>query len=205
MSPPPPTVFVVDDDEVLLYLLSRILRSAGHPVEAFDRPQALLGRLSERDRGCVILDLQMPGLTGLELLDQLRSQGVALPMIFVSGQSDVAAAVLAMKRGAIDFLCKPVDPDELCRIVAKALDRDRELVAERTARAKARQSWLALTPRQQSVCRMSARGLLNKQIAAELALVESTVQAQRARALQKLGVATIAELLHLLAEVDQPS
>lgn len=193
-------VFLVDDDPFQLHLLGGILRTAGHRVEAFERPEVLLGHLTEKDRGCIVLDLQMPGLNGLGLQAALGERAVLLPLVFVSGQSDVPAAVAAMKRGALDFLAKPVDPAELRAVVARALARDREAAAEGAARTEAQERWRALSAREQDVCRLCVRGMLNKQIAAMLHITESTVQAQRARALRKLHVSTAAEAARLLAQ-----
>ena len=201
MIPEPPRVFLVDDDPFQLLFLGGILRTSGHAVETFEQPEALLARLSASDRGCVVLDLEMPVLSGLELQRALVERGALLPLIFVSGRADVPAAVAAMKRGALDFLSKPVDPGEFCAVVARALRGDAEGAAGRAARARAQARWAALSAHERDVCRLSASGLLNKQIAAELGIAESTLQAQRVRALQKLQVSTVAELGRLIAQV----
>ena len=193
------TVFLVDDDPFILYFMSGTLRSAGHTVEAFERPEALLEHLSDGDRGCVIVDLRMPGINGLDLQRALAVRGVTLPLIFVSGSADVPAAVAAMKGGAVDFLAKPVEPNELCTIVAQALEKDTAIAKERASRGSARARWTALTPRERDVCRLVAKGQLDKQIAAELGTTVSTVQAQRTRAFQRLGVTSAAEMVLLVA------
>lgn len=192
------TIFIVDDDSVQVFFLSGILRRAGYRVEAFEQPEALLERLSSSDRGCVVLDLRMPGLSGLELQRALLDRGVELPLIFVSGRAEVPAVVAAMKEGAVDFLAKPVDARELHAVVKRALHKDAEIAAARAVRDQARARWEGLSPRERDVCRLFAKGLLNKQIAAELGTTESTVQAQRTRALQKLKVSTLPELVRLL-------
>jgi FixJ family two-component response regulator len=194
-----PSVFVVDDDPFLRVFLSGVLRAAGYGVHVFDGPEALLERVSPRDRGCLVLDLRMPGMTGLELQQALLERGVALPVIFVSGQADVPVAVTAMKRGALDFLSKPVDPEELCAAVEGALRKDAEQSSHRVAVEGARARWTALSAREQEVCRLYAGGMLNKQIAAELGTTESTAQLQRCRALAKLSVGSVRELLQLMA------
>lgn len=203
MIPEPPRVFLVDDDPFQLLFLGGILRTSGHAVETFEQPEALLARLSASDRGCVVLDLEMPVLSGLELQRALVERGALLPLIFVSGRADVPAAVAAMKQGALDFLSKPVDPGELGAVVARALRRDGDAAAERAARARAQASWAALSSREQAVCRLFTRGLLNKQIAAELGITESTAQAQRARAMAKLQIGTVAELGRLISRVGE--
>src|SRR5262249_48162066 len=183
-----------------LQLLDSILRAAGHAVEAFGHPELLLARLTLRDRGCVVVDLQMPGLDGLGLQRALAERGVVLPTIFVSGQADVPVAVAAMKRGALDFLSKPVEPAELRAAVGCALKRDAELAREHAARAEAQARWAALSGREREVCRLFARSLLNKQIAAELRIAQSTVQAYRARALHKLRLSTATEVARLMEQ-----
>ena len=201
MTHEPSSVFLVDDDPVQVLFLGAILRTAGYRVEAFEQPEALLSRLSMRDRGCVVLDLEMPGLNGLALQRALFERGVTMPLLFVSGRADVPAAVAAMKQGAVDFLSKPVDPGELRAVVARALRKDAEIAVERGACDLARSRWAGLSPRERDVCRLFARGLLNKQIAAELGTMESTVQVQRARALQKLQVGSLAEVVRLISQV----
>jgi FixJ family two-component response regulator len=198
-------VFLVDDDAVQLLFLGAILRTAGHRIEPFEQPEALLSRLTPADRGCVVLDLQMPGLNGLELQRALFDHGVALPLVFVSGSADMRAAVSAMKQGAVDFLSKPVDPRELCVVVARALRQDEELTPERAERDVARSRWAELSPREREVCRLYARGLLNKQIAATLGSVESTVQVQRARAMQKLQVSSLPEVMRVISQAGDES
>lgn len=172
-------------------------------MEAFEQPEALLSRLSVRDRGCAVLDLQMPGFNGIELQRALIHRGVLLPLVFVSGHAAVPDAVVAMKQGAADFLCKPVDPDELRVVVDRALRRDAEAALRREACERARLRWMKLSKREQDVCRLFARGLLNKQIASDLGVTESTVQAQRARALEKLQMNSAAELIRLLTQVGE--
>lgn len=202
MSLEPGHVFVVDDDSVMLLMLlmlGGILRAAGHRAETFSHAEALLERLSDGDRGCVVVDLRMPGLNGLELQQALLGRGVLLPLIFVSGRADVPAAVAAMKGGAVDFLSKPVEPATLCAAVERALRTDAALTATRAACERARARWAELSTREREVCRLFANGLADKQIGAVLGTAPSTVQAQRARALQKLKVGSGAELVRLLA------
>ena len=207
MSPDTAVVFLVDDDPLQLFFLGGIVRTAGWRVETFEQPEALLARIDATDRGCVVLDLQMPGLSGIELQRTLLDRDALLPLIFVSGRAGVPEAVAAMKQGAVDFLSKPVDPDELRAVVERALRTDAEAAREREARVRARACWAELSAREREVCRLFARGLLNKQIAAMLGITESTVQAQRARALQKLRVGSAAELIRLLIQAgdeDEP-
>lgn len=198
-----PHVFLVDDEALMLLTMSAILRAAGYAVDTFERPEDLLTRLSPADHGCVVLDLKMPGLNGLELQQALGERGIVLPLIFVSGRADVPAAVTAMKQGAVDFLSKPVNHQELLAVVARAIHKEAELAAEHTERVHARARWAALSRREQDVCRHSAKGMITKQIAALLGTGFSTVQAQRASAFKRLGISSITELAHLLAQVGE--
>lgn len=194
----PTRVFVVDDSPTHLLILEGILRAAGYTVEAFDRPEALLARLSPASRGCVVMDLQMPGLDGLALQKAFSDRGVLLPVIFVSGSAGVPEAVLAMKQGAVDFLTKPVDPAALAALVASAMAKDAAAREDRAAEERARASWAELSARERDVCRLSARGLMIKQIAAELGVTESTAQAHRARGMAKLSVGKVVDLIEVL-------
>ena len=198
-----PYVFLVDDEALMLLTMSAILRSAGYAVETFERPEELLARLSAADRGCVVLDLKMPGLSGLQLQQALGERGSVLPLIFVSGRADVPEAVAAMKQGAVDFLSKPVDPQELLAVVARALHKGAALTAAHTERRQATARWTALSRREQDVCRHSAKGMITKQIAALLGTGFSTVQSQRASAFKRLGISSITELARLLAQVGE--
>lgn len=203
MTAEAPRVFVVDDDPVMLFMLCGPLRAVGHRVEAFEQPETLLARITPRDRGCVVLDLRMPAVSGLEVQEALLSRGCSMPLIFVSGRADVPSVVAAMKGGATDFLAKPIEPRELCAVVERALQRDAEIAAELAVCEVARASWTTLSPREREVCLLFARGMADKQIAAELGTAPSTVQAQRARAFQKLGVSTVIELIGLLGRAGE--
>lgn len=202
MTPPPATVFVVEDDTFMRRVLRGILRSAGHAVEAFERAEPLLSRLTALDRGCVVIALKLPGLDGLELHRALHERGLALPTVFVSGKASVAEAVAAMKQGAVDFLTKPVNPAELVRAVGDAVRRDARGAAEREARDRARARWELLTPRERKVCRLIHAGLQNKQVAAELGVSVATAHAQRSSAFRRLGVGSLVELIRLLDRLD---
>ena len=196
-----PAVYVVDDDPVQLLFLGGILRSAGNRAEAFGDAESLLSRLGKHARGCVVMDLQMPGLNGLDLQRALIERGACMPIIFVSGRAGVPSVVMAMKRGAIDFLSKPVDVTALCAMVEIGLKRDAGDAACRAARARSQERWSALSAREREVAKLFAKGLSNKQIAATLGIAEGTVQAQRAKALARLQVSTSGEVAGLLAEV----
>jgi FixJ family two-component response regulator len=196
-------IFLVDDDPAMLLAVGALLSDAGYRVDACDRPEALLSRLSADDRGCVVLDLKLPGLTRQQLLRALVDRGIALPVIFLTLSADVLDAIAAMKQGAVDFLPKPIEPTALLGVVEHALREDARLASRRRAAELARARWATLSPREQDVCRLFATGMLNKQIAAELGTAEGTVQAQRARALKKLGAFTVLELVRLMVRAGE--
>lgn len=201
--PGPGRVFLVDDDPVHVLILDGILRVVGYKTETFGHPELLLARLSPADRGCVVMDLQLPSLSGLALQRVLRERGVHLPVVFVSGTGDIPDAVAAMKQGALDFLKKPVSPEALRAMVAQAVERDAAAAALRATKAQALATWAMLSQRERDVCRLFAKGLLTKQIASALSIHESTAQIHRVRGMQKLGLETIAELIDLLRLLDE--
>jgi FixJ family two-component response regulator len=176
----------------------RLLKAAGHVVEAFASPREFLARERYEGPGCLVLDLRMPEMTGLELQDVLERAGHTLPVVFVSGHGDIPASVRAMKAGAIDFLTKPVQNRALLEAIERALARDAAARAVRAERDAARTRLARLTPRERQVCDLVATGLLNKQIAAELGTGEKTIKWHRAHVMGKLGVGSVAELVRLI-------
>jgi FixJ family two-component response regulator len=196
-----PLVFLVDDDPAVCKALMRLIGVAGYAVEAFDAPGAFLARAPHPGPTCLVLDLRMPGMTGLQLQEALVRAGRTLPIVFISGRADVPASVKAMKAGAVDFLSKPIDEGELLAAIEGALERDR---SRRTARARREvldTRFGRLTPREQEVCALVASGLLNKQIASELGTTEKTVKVHRGRVMAKLEVNSVAELVRLFDRV----
>jgi FixJ family two-component response regulator len=191
MASSDPSVFLLDRDPAACSALCALLESAGHRVESFVEEDALLARVTTRDRGCLLLDVRAPGPGGLALLGAIQARGVHLPVIFSDRGADVPTAVLAMKQGAVDFLSPPIQPGELLAAVALALHRDAACDQDRAR-------WAGLSPREREVCGLLAKGLINKQIAAALGTAEVTVQAQHARALRKLQVGSVAELVRLM-------
>ena len=191
-------VYVVDDEPAVLKAVGRLLQLHGFRVETFASSSAFLERPQAEGPACLILDLQMPGVNGLDLQESLARKGVVLPIIFLSGQGDVPSTARAMRSGAVDFLVKPVDEPELLAALARAealVTRQllRRQLAEDTESRLAR-----LTAREREVCELVARGLLNKQIAAELGTVEKTVKVHRGRVMRKLEVNSVAALVRLL-------
>lgn len=192
-----PKVFVVDDDPAVLKGLSRVLRSTGLGVATFSSPCEFLEQHDPREPGCLVLDLAMPGLNGLELQMALTAKGSAIPIIFLSGHSDIPMSVQAMKGGALDFLTKPVHDEDLLKAVHAALEKD-HIRRERRAELDDIQERLAtLTPREREVLTHVVSGQLNKQIANDLGTVEKTIKVHRARVMEKMKVNSVAELVRL--------
>jgi len=192
-----PIVYVVDDDPDVLTAVGRLLESAGHKVVTFSSPQQFLELHHRNTAGCLVLDLQMPGVTGLELQAMLEEQASHLPVIFLTGRGDIAASVLAMKRGASDFLTKPVDDALLVATVHDALARDRALRPARAERERVERSLATLTERERQVLELIVAGRLNKQIAAELGIAEKTIKFHRGNVMHKMGVRVVADLVKL--------
>ena len=197
MSDNSPIVFVVDDDPDVLKGLARLLRSAGLEVAAFSSPHAFLELHDSSAPGCLVLDLAMPGLNGLELQGALKAKGSAIPIVFLTGRGDIPMSVQAMKGGALDFLTKPVNDEDLLKAVHVALEKDR---IERQSRAELdeiQQRLATLTPREREVLTHVVSGQLNKQIANDLGTVEKTIKVHRARVMEKMKVNSVAELVRL--------
>jgi FixJ family two-component response regulator len=197
MAEPSATVYVVDDEPDMLKAVERLLGAAGFSVRTFPSPEQFLAQHDDMAPGCIVLDLALPGLNGLELQQALQAQGSSLPIIFLTGRGDIAASVRAMKRGAADFLTKPVDADELIAAVDAALERNREQRADRAEKHLVASRLAALTAREREVFELIAQGRLNKQIAAECGTVEKTIKFHRANLMRKLGVRTVADLVRL--------
>jgi FixJ family two-component response regulator len=193
----PTTVFLVDDDDGVLRALARLLRFAGHEVRDFSSPREFLAAHDPAVPGCAVFDVAMPELDGLQLQAALTKNGSARPVIFITGVGDVPVSVRAMKAGAVDFLTKPVDDQDLLAAIANAVARDAE--ARRThEEISAIAARLAmLTRREREVLAHVVAGRLNKQIAHDLGTVEKTIKVHRSRMMIKMGVRSVAELVHL--------
>src|SRR5262245_7556281 len=190
-------VHVVDDDEAVRTAISRLLQANGLEVRAHGSAQEFANRAIDRAAGCVVLDLKMPGIDGLDLLDSLAHDPDALPVVFLTGYGDIPASVRAMKAGAVDFLTKPVEQDRLLEAVAAALARDAERRRRRDHVRAVRSRFQALSPRERQVFDLLVTGMLNKQVGAVLGTTERTVKAHRAQVMRKLGVKSVAELVHV--------
>ena len=195
------TVFVVDDEDDVRDSLARLLRSAGLAVQTFASAQAFLEHPVGTAPGCLLLDVNMPGMTGPELHTQITARGIGLPIIYLTGRSNVAIGVRAMKQGALDFLEKPVDADELLAAIAHALQRSRETNGQREAAAQILARVAELSVREREVMDHVIRGRLNKQIAGDLGIAEKTVKIHRSRVMGKMQVRTVAALIHLCKQV----
>jgi FixJ family two-component response regulator len=191
------TVFVVDDDPAVLKSLARLLRSARLDVATFSSPREFLERHDPSAPGCCVLDVAMPGLNGLELQEALTAKGSELPIIFLTGHGDIPMSVQAMKRGALDFLTKPVHDEDLLKAVHVAIEKDRLQRQTRAEVTEIQQRLATLTPREREVMEHVISGQLNKQTAADLGTVEKTIKVHRARVMEKMKVQSLAELVRL--------
>ena len=203
MTQAPATIFLVDDDDSVLRGLGRLLRAAGYATKPFALPSEFLAQLPGDTPGCAVLDLRMPGLNGLELQQAMESNGCHLPVIFISGHGDVPASVRAMKAGAVDFLLKPFDEQQLLGAISQALLKDAAARDSRAETAALQARHAVLTPREREVCELVAQGLTNKEVAQQLGTTEKTIKVHRARVIQKLGVDSVAELVRFVDRLGQ--
>ena len=194
------TVFIVDDDEAVRASLKLLLKTLRLPALAYASAQEFLAAFDPQRPGCLVLDIRMPAMSGLELQQELNARGALLPIIFITGHGDVPMAVEAMQQGAMDFLQKPFRDQDLIDRINKALERDRagrELLSNR-ARIQARIA--ALSPREQEVLAQVTQGKINKVIAAELALSQRTVEIHRAHIMEKMGANSLAHLVRMVID-----
>jgi FixJ family two-component response regulator len=193
-----PRVYVLDDEECVLTAIGRTLRRAGYEVVTFKSPRAFLQEARLDPPCCLVLDLHMPELNGVEIQERLGSAEQPPSIVFISGAGDVGTSVKAMKAGAVDFLAKPFETVDLLNAVQVALRRAEERLAKRTEMAGARALLARLTPREREVCNLVVSGLRSKEIADELGSAVKTVNIHRSRIMSKLGTTTVVELVHLL-------
>jgi FixJ family two-component response regulator len=198
MTPSGPTVFVVDDYAPVRRSISRLLHAAGFAVAAFASAEEFLAQYSPQTLGCLVLDLAMPTLNGLELQRILAKTGSILPIIFLTGTADIPRSVQAMKQGASDFLTKPVNDEDLLAAVRVAIEKNRALRRDEAELTEIRARLATLTPREREVLEYVVAGKLNKQIAGALGTVEQTVKVHRAHLMQKMKVHSVAELVRLM-------
>lgn len=201
MSDRLPTVFLVDDEPEVLKAVARLLRAEGIPVSAFSSPREFLDQVDPNAPGCLVLDMSMPGVSGLEVQRELEARGCHLPVVFLTGRADVPDTVRAMKGGASDFLTKPVEDEELLGAVRRAIEKDAVAWSERAEVASLKARLETLTPREKEVLEHVVAGELNKQVAGRLGTVEKTIKVHRARVMEKMQASSLAELVRLARRV----
>jgi FixJ family two-component response regulator len=195
------TVFIVDDDPSVLKALERLLRQSDWHVHTFESAELFLARPHRPGPACLLLDVNLPGIDGLELQRRQSNSAQALPIVFLTGRGDIPMSVQAIKAGAVDFLTKPVDTAALIRAIRAAFDQAAVQRVALEATSQLRQRFEALTPREREVLAALAAGRLNKQIAADLGIVEQTVKFHRARIMERMKAKTVAELMHIAARL----
>jgi len=191
------TVFIIDDDPSIRKSLSLLLSSHGFETECYSCSEEFLSRLPIEGIGCILLDLQMDGINGLELQEKLSQHDKQLPIIFLSGQGNISSTVRALRAGAITFLEKPCLEDELLKAISEAMTISQKRVKENQSLDQARQKLNALTPREREVLKLVVTGMLNKQVAGELSITEHTVKLHRQHITEKLGVKSVAEIVRI--------
>ena len=195
MSEKKPTVFVIDDDSSMREALANLFSSVGLAVQTYGGPQEYLARAAPDEPGCLVLDVRLPGLSGLDLQKRLVEADIQIPIIFITGHGDIEMSVRAMKAGAVEFLTKPFREQELLDAVQQAMALDRTARQERTEVTELRAIYSGLSPREQEVMGLVTQGLLNKQIAAELGTSEATVKMHRGHLMQKMQADSLADLI----------
>lgn len=204
MSTAAPVVFLIDDDPLLLSLIESLITASGRPVVPFEGASEFLRAYDPLQPGCLISDIVMPGMSGLDLQNELNRLGVTLPVIFISAQGDVPTAVTAMKHGAFDFLLKPFSNEELLQRVQAALARDAEVRSSQVGMDQVRNRRDSLTPRELDVLGLLVKGKSNKVMGAELALSIRTVELHRSRVMEKMGAKSVAQLVRMVMDLEQP-
>ena len=197
-----PVVFVVDDDPSIRSSLKFLMSSVGLQVEGFDSADALLKRNLPDAPSCLVLDVRLRGLSGLDFQRQLAARNCHIPIIFITGHGDIPMSVRAMKAGAVEFLTKPFRDQDLLDAVRIALEKDRERRERKKELSDLKERYNSLTPREQEVISMVVSGMLNKQIADQLATAENTVKVHRSRAMEKMHAQSVAELVKMLGKLE---
>jgi len=198
-----PIVFIVDDDAYVREALELLIHDAGWRPEAFASAQDFLDRPRASTPSCLVLDVSLPGLNGLELQRRVAVERIEMPIIFLTGRGDIPMSVGAMKAGAIEFLTKPFNDEVLLTAIRQALERSRLALAQQAEIQELRERYASLTPRERDVMALVVSGLLNKQVADELGITESTVKAHRGQVMQKMMASSLAELVNITAKLNQ--
>jgi FixJ family two-component response regulator len=202
VSPENPTVYVVDDDLSVREALKNLLQSVGLKVETFNSADTFLSSKPATAPSCLILDVRLPGLSGLDLQRLLAQSSHEIPIVFITGHGDIPMSVRAIKAGAVEFLTKPFRDQDLLDAVRQAVERDREARSRETERAELRARHASLTAREQQVMGFVVRGLINKQIAAEIGISEPTVKLHRGRLMDKMRAGSLADLIGMAQKLD---
>jgi two-component system, LuxR family, response regulator FixJ len=203
MKEKPPTVFVVDDDEAVRTSLRLLLKSVGLPVETFASGQEFLDQFDPDRAGCLVLDIRMPGISGLELQQHLNDRHSIMPVVFITGHGDVPMAVEAMQAGAVDFIQKPFRDQDLIDRINRALEKDKAMRGELRERDEIRRRMSQLTPREHEVLELVTQGKANKVIAGDLNVSQRTVEIHRARVMEKMGAGSLAHLVRMVIEAHR--
>jgi FixJ family two-component response regulator len=199
------TVFIVDDDLEVRQALALLLESVGLPAETFGSADEYLHQFDAERPGCLILDVRMPGMSGLELQTRLAREPLHPPVIIITGHGDVPMAVRAVQAGAIDFIEKPFNDQALLDSVHRSLEQDARRRGQARELAEIRRRLKSLTPREQEVMELVVSGLRNKMIAAELNVSQSTVEAHRARVMEKMGARSLSDLMRMVLALEEPA
>lgn len=194
-------VFIVDDDEAMRDSLKWLLESRGLKVELYPSGEEFLHAFSGGLRGCLVLDVRMPGMNGIDLYTRLKARASTLPVIFITGHGDVPMAVSALKKGAADFIEKPFNDQDMVKLIESCLKQDRAAAAKRAEKASLVQSLEKLTQREREVLELIVDGKLNKQIADDLGISIKTVEVHRSRVMEKMGASSVAELVQLVLKL----
>jgi FixJ family two-component response regulator len=192
-----PTVFVIDDDEDMRSALGNLFASVGHAVELFGSTAEFLDKAPADAPGCLVLDVRLPGMSGLDFQTKLLGTNAQIPIIFMTGHGDIPMSVRAMKAGAVDFLTKPFRDQDMLDAVGRAIETDRTRRSSQQATSGVRESFARLSPREREVMTLVTRGLMNKQVAFELGLSEITVKLYRGQAMRKMGAGSLADLVRM--------
>ncbi len=202
MSEPESMVFVVDDDPSIRRAIERLIRSVGLHVELFASPQEFLAKELPDVPSCIVLDIRLPGISGLEFQRQLAKSDIQTPIIFITAHGDIPMTVRAMKAGAVEFLTKPFRDQDLLDAIHLALQRDRSRRQQETDLAELRERYESLSPREREVVSMVVTGMLNKQIAAHIGTAENTVKVHRSRAMEKMRASSLADLVKMMERLQ---